>query len=52
MRTKACIHSLSGHTNTIADLFTQASDPQVLNIVIIDIFAIIIMLYRLVNSIK
>ena len=29
MRTKACVHTLSGHTNTVADLFTQASDPQV-----------------------
>ena len=29
MRTKACIHTLTGHTNTIADLFTQGADPQV-----------------------
>lgn len=30
MRTKACIHTLTGHTNTIADLFTQGPDPQVI----------------------
>ena len=29
MRTKACVHTLGGHTNTVADLFTQAPDPQV-----------------------
>ena len=29
MRTKACVHTLNGHTNTVADLFTQAPDPQV-----------------------
>ena len=31
MRTKACIHTLSGHTNTVAVVKTQAPDPQVLN---------------------
>lgn len=29
MRTKACIHTLSGHTNTVADVLTQAPNPQV-----------------------
>lgn len=29
MRTKACIHTLTGHTNTVADILTQAPNPQV-----------------------
>ena len=29
MRTKACIHTLTGHTNTVADVATQAANPQV-----------------------
>ena len=29
MRTKACIHTLSGHTNTVAAVKTQAANPQV-----------------------
>ena len=29
MRTKACIHALTGHTNTIAVVKAQATDPQV-----------------------
>jgi pleiotropic regulator 1 len=29
MRTKAQIHCLTGHTNTVADVKTQAGDPQV-----------------------
>lgn len=29
MRTKANIHTLSGHTNTVASVLTQAVDPQV-----------------------
>ena len=29
MRTKAQIHCLTGHTNTIADVKTQAADPEV-----------------------
>ena len=29
MRTKACVHTLGGHTNTLADIQTQASNPQV-----------------------
>ena len=29
MRTKACIHTLSGHTNTVADVLRQAPNPQV-----------------------
>ena len=29
MRTKAQIHCLTGHTNTVADVKTQAADPQV-----------------------
>lgn len=35
MRTKACIHSMTGHTNTVAEVRCQAADPQVrLNAVI------------------
>lgn len=30
MRTKASIHSLSGHTNTVASVQTQSAEPQVL----------------------
>ena len=29
MRSKACIHTLTGHTNTVADVATQAANPQV-----------------------
>ena len=29
MRTKACIHTLTGHTNTVADVVTQTANPQV-----------------------
>lgn len=29
MRTKACVHTLTGHTNTVADIVTQAANPQV-----------------------
>ena len=29
MRTKAQIHCLTGHTNTVSDVKTQAGDPQV-----------------------
>lgn len=29
MRTKAQVHCLTGHTNTIADVKTQAADPEV-----------------------
>ena len=29
MRTKAQVHCLTGHTNTVADVKTQAADPEV-----------------------
>jgi pleiotropic regulator 1 len=29
MRTKAQIHCLTGHTNTVADVKTQVADPEV-----------------------
>lgn len=29
MRTKAQVHCLVGHTNTVADVKTQAADPEV-----------------------
>lgn len=29
MRTKANIHTLTGHTNTVASVITQIPDPQV-----------------------
>ena len=29
MRTKAQIHCLTGHTNTVAAVKTQAADPEV-----------------------
>lgn len=29
MRTKACIHTLAGHTNTVATVRAQAAEPQV-----------------------
>ena len=29
MRTKACIHTLTGHNNTVADVKCQAAEPQV-----------------------
>ena len=29
MRTKACIHTFAGHTNTVAVVETQAAEPQV-----------------------
>lgn len=31
MRTKANVHTLVGHTNTIASVITQAAEPQVRN---------------------
>lgn len=37
MRTKAQIHCLTGHTNTVADVKAQATDPQV-NISLLLIF--------------
>jgi pleiotropic regulator 1 len=30
MRTKQCVHVLTGHTATIADVKCQESDPQVI----------------------
>ncbi|CAG2253186.1 PLRG1 [Mytilus edulis] len=30
MRTKACIHTLTGHNNTVADIRCQAAEPQVI----------------------
>lgn len=30
MRTKANVHTLTGHTNTIASVISQAAEPQVL----------------------
>lgn len=30
MRTKANIHTLAGHTNTVASVLTQAAEPQVI----------------------
>ena len=30
MRSKACIHTLTGHTNTVADVKTQATEPQII----------------------
>jgi len=32
IRTKAAVHSLTGHTNTIADVKCQGVEPQVKNI--------------------
>ena len=29
MRTKACIHTLTGHTSTVAVVKAQAAEPQV-----------------------
>ena len=29
MRTKACIHTMTGHTNTVADVKCQGVEPQV-----------------------
>ncbi|KXJ04336.1 Pleiotropic regulator 1, partial [Exaiptasia diaphana] len=29
MRTKACIHTLAGHSNTVASVKAQSVDPQV-----------------------
>jgi len=29
MRTKACVHTLAGHTNTVAEVRCQAAEPQV-----------------------
>ena len=39
MRTKACIHTLTGHTNTVADVRCQAAEPQV-NTDDFDVFSI------------
>ena len=30
MRTKACIHTLTGHTSTVAVVRSQAAEPQVM----------------------
>lgn len=30
MRTKANIHTLTGHTNTVASVVSQASNPQII----------------------
>ena len=32
MRTKACIHTLTGHTSTVAVVKSQAVEPQVSNL--------------------
>lgn len=29
MRTKACVHTLTGHTNTVAEVRCQSAEPQV-----------------------
>ena len=29
MRTKACIHTLTGHSNTVSSVLAQAANPQV-----------------------
>ena len=29
MRTKANVHTLAGHTNTVASVISQATEPQV-----------------------
>ena len=29
MRTKACIHTLTGHTNTVSSVLAQSANPQV-----------------------
>ena len=31
MRTKTCVHTLVGHTNTVADVKCQGVEPQVIN---------------------
>jgi len=31
MRTKANVHTLTGHTNTVASVICQAAEPQVRN---------------------
>lgn len=30
MRTKACVHTLTGHTNTVAEVRCQSAEPQVI----------------------
>ena len=30
MRTKSCIHTLTGHTNTVSSVLTQATEPQII----------------------
>ena len=44
MRTKACIHTLAGHTNTVADILTQAANPQVL-IHTLNVYHTLVVLY-------
>jgi WD40 repeat protein len=34
MRTKANIHTLTGHTNTVASVVCQAAEPQVFKIIL------------------
>jgi len=29
MRTKSCVHTFAGHTNTVAEVRCQAAEPQV-----------------------
>lgn len=38
MRTKANIHTLTGHTNTVASVVCQAAEPQVFNNTIMKTF--------------
>lgn len=40
MRTKANVHTLTGHTNTIASVVCQAAEPQV-SWVIVGLFIIV-----------
>ena len=40
-RTKACIHTLTGHNNTVADVRCQAAEPQVIIIFQRTIWAIV-----------
>ena len=37
MRTKACIHTLTGHTNTVACVKCQAANPQVSSLFVVTI---------------
>lgn len=45
MRTKSCIHTLTGHTNTVADLACQGAEPQVIFCTILLIILLICCLY-------